>query len=74
MTRRSFTPSSVSGSADIVALVDRAWSTHPPPTVEDRFRYEVDMGEPVGTGGERRLALIVKPGEPPFLISAYPIP
>ncbi len=62
------------GTRDIVDLISRAWARHPLPTLDDSLRFEVDMGnEVVGTRGERRLALIVKPGPPAYLITAYPI-
>ncbi|MEO3938552.1 hypothetical protein V3N99_17615 [Dermatophilaceae bacterium Soc4.6] len=62
------------GTTDIMELIDRAWARHPPPTPGDPLRFEVDMGAQIGTLGERRVALIVKPGPPAYLISAYPIP
>jgi hypothetical protein len=64
----------VQGSADLVPLLDEAWLAKGAYTVDPRsgnWNYVVDLGRKVGTTGETKILIAVKPGTSE-VITAFP--
>jgi len=59
-------------SAGILRLVDQAWMSRGANVPGDPGAYIVQMGQTVGTAGETRIKIIVKPGTTE-IITAYPL-
>jgi len=57
----------------LIGLLDDAWARKGSPLPNDPGAYVVDMGRVIGTAGETKIKVIVRPGTNE-LITAYPIP
>ncbi|MGW3227196.1 polymorphic toxin-type HINT domain-containing protein [Kitasatospora sp. NPDC001095] len=62
-----------SGKDGVLGVIDKAWLKRGAPEPGDPGAFVVDMGEVVGTAGEKKVRLIVKPGTSE-IITAYPWP
>ncbi|MEU1666022.1 hypothetical protein ABZ547_20855 [Streptomyces sparsogenes] len=60
------------GQSSPLELVDEAWRKRGAPEPNDPGAYVVPMGRTVGSGGQKRIRVIVKPGTTE-VISAYPV-
>jgi filamentous hemagglutinin len=57
---------------EVISLIDEAWARRGSPVQGDTWRWEVEMGRPIGTNGETVLRLIVNP-QTKAVNTAYPI-
>jgi hypothetical protein len=58
---------------DLLPLLDEAWSRRPPVNPNDPGAFLVDMGRAVGTNGQTKINLVVRPNTAE-VITAYPQP
>ncbi|MGG0940322.1 RHS repeat-associated core domain-containing protein [Brevibacillus centrosporus] len=57
---------------EVLSLVDEAWALKKTPVPGDPGAYIVDMGRKIGTQGETKIRIVVKPGTSE-IITAYPV-
>lgn len=57
----------------LIALVDEAWLKRGAAIPNDPGAFVIDIGRIIGTQGQRRIKIIVRPGTNE-IITAYPIP
>jgi filamentous hemagglutinin len=56
----------------VLALIDEAWEKRGQPLLNDPGSYVISLGRVVGTTGETRIKIVVRPGTNK-LITAYPV-
>lgn len=57
----------------LIGLLDEAWAKKGVPLPNDPGAYIIDMGRVIGTGGETKIKIVVRPGTNQ-VITAYPFP
>lgn len=63
----------VDNSTDLLPLIDEAWLGNKIQDPNDAAAWVTDMGRVVGTNGETKIRIIIKPGTTDEIITAYPV-
>jgi hypothetical protein len=64
------------GPGKVLSIVDRAWANRGAGVVQGNGNtlFRVNMGEVVGTAGERHVDIVIKAGTLDEIVTAYPTP
>ncbi|MDJ0757038.1 MAG: polymorphic toxin-type HINT domain-containing protein [Ardenticatenaceae bacterium] len=64
----------VDNSTDLLPLIDEAWLGNKIQDPADATAWVTEMGRVVGTNGETKIRIIIRPGTTNEIITAYPVP